>query len=227
MQLVASEPQVKDPVAIDWGLDGKLWVVEMADYPLGIDGKGKPGGRIRVLEDRDGDGRYETSTLFADGLTFPNGILVWGDGVLVTAAPEILYLEDSTGDGKADIRRPLFSGFLEGNQQLRVNGLRWGLDNWVHCASGSHHSGYGKGNQITSVITGAESSDWQPRLSHSPRHGRDRSTQWSIAIRPQSRRLGQLVWRAEQSTALALCAWPIKTFAAIRTSRRPIRTGRS
>lgn len=154
VQLVASEPLVKDPVAIDWGLDGKLWVVEMADYPLGMDGAGKPGGRIRVLEDRDDDGRYDSSTLFAEGLSFPNGILVWGDGVLVTAAPEILYLEDSTGDGKADIRRSVFSGFLEGNQQLRVNGLRWGLDNWVHCASGSHHSGYGKGNQITSVLTG-------------------------------------------------------------------------
>lgn len=154
VQLVASEPLVKDPVAIDWGLDGKLWVVEMADYPLGMDGAGEPGGRIRVLEDQDGDGRYDSSSLFAEGLPFPNGLLVWGDGVLVTAAPEILYLEDSTGDGKADIRRSLFSGFLEGNQQLRVNGLRWGLDNWVHCASGSHHSGYGKGNQITSVLTG-------------------------------------------------------------------------
>nr|WP_161501168.1 neutral/alkaline non-lysosomal ceramidase N-terminal domain-containing protein [Rhodopirellula sp. SM50] len=154
VQLVASEPQLKDPVAIDWGIDGKLWVVEMADYPLGIDGQGKPGGRIRVLEDRDADGYYETSTLFADQLSFPNGILTWGNGVLITAAPEILYLEDSNGDGKADVKRTVFDGFLEGNQQLRVNGLRWGLDNWVHCASGSHHAGYGKGNQITSVITG-------------------------------------------------------------------------
>ena len=154
VQLVASEPLIKDPVAIDWGIDGRLWVVEMSDYPLGIDGNGKPGGRVRVLQDDDGDGAFDTSTLFADGLRFPNGILVWGKGVLVTAAPEILYLEDRNGDGKADISRVLFSGFLEGNQQLRVNGLRWGLDNWVHCASGSHHSGYGKENRITSAITG-------------------------------------------------------------------------
>ncbi len=154
VQLVASEPQVKDPVAIDWGVDGKLWVAEMADYPLGMDGKGKPGGRVRVLEDRDHDGHYESSTLFADELPFPTGVLVWGDGVLVTAAPEIVYLQDSTGDGRADVRRTLFSGFLEGNQQLRVNGLRLGLDNWVHCASGSHHGGYGAENRITSVISG-------------------------------------------------------------------------
>jgi putative membrane-bound dehydrogenase-like protein len=156
LQLVASEPLIKDPVAIDWGSDGSLWVVEMADYPLGIDGQGMPGGRIRVLRDNDGDGQYDTAQLFADGLNFPNGILVWGDGILVTAAPQILYLKDSDGDGQADVRQTLYEGFLEGNQQLRVNGLRWGLDNWIHCASGSHASSYGQGNQITSTMTGEQ-----------------------------------------------------------------------
>jgi putative membrane-bound dehydrogenase-like protein len=156
VQLVAAEPLVMDPVAIDWGPDGKLWVVEMADYPSGIDGNGKPGGRVRFLEDTTGDGQYDKSTLFAEGLSFPNGVLAWGRGILVTAAPEIVYLEDSSGDGKADVRRVLYSGFLEGNQQLRVNGLRWGLDNWVYCASGSHHGGYGKNSQITSHQTGTK-----------------------------------------------------------------------
>ena len=154
LQLVAAEPLVLDPVAIDWGIDGKLWVAEMADYPNGMDDKGKPGGRVRFLEDTDGDGRYDKSTLFLDGISFPNGVMAWGAGVLVTAAPEIFYAEDTSGDGKADVRTPLYSGFLEGNQQLRVNGLRWGLDNWVYCASGSHHSGYGADNQITSHRTG-------------------------------------------------------------------------
>ena len=156
LELVAAEPLVRDPVAIDWGADGKLWVVEMADYPLGMDGKGKPGGRVRFLQDTDSDGKYDKSTLFAEGLSFPTGVLVWGNGILVTAAPQILYLEDTTGDGKADVQRPLYAGFLEGNQQLRVNGLRWGLDNWVYCASGSHHGGYGKDSKITSLQTGAE-----------------------------------------------------------------------
>ena len=156
VELVAAEPLVQDPVAIDWGADGKLWVVEMADYPLGMDGKGQPGGRVRFLEDTDLDGRYDKSTLFADGLSFPTGVLVWGDGILVTAAPQIVYLEDTSGDGKADVQRPLYSGFLEGNQQLRVNGLRWGLDNWVYCASGSHHGGYGKDSKIKSLQTGVE-----------------------------------------------------------------------
>ncbi|QDT09657.1 PVC-type heme-binding CxxCH protein [Planctomycetes bacterium K23_9] len=153
VQLVAAEPLVMDPVAIDWGPDGKLWVVEMADYPLGMDGQGQSGGRVRFLEDTDDDGRYDKSTLFAQGLSFPTGVLAWGQGILVTAAPQIVYLEDRSGDGKADVRKVLYSGFLEGNQQLRVNGLRYGLDNWVYCASGSHHGGYGKDSQITSHLT--------------------------------------------------------------------------
>lgn len=153
LQLVVAEPLVIDPVAIDWGPDGKLWVAEMADYPSGMDNNGKPGGRIRYLEDKDGDGQYETSTVLLQDIPFPTGVMAWGQGVLITAAPEIIYAEDSDNDGTADVRKTLFSGFLEGNQQLRVNGLRWGLDNWVHCASGSHHPGYGADSQILSHVT--------------------------------------------------------------------------
>jgi len=156
VELVASEPLVLDPVAIDWSSDGRLWVVEMADYPLGLDGKGKPGGRVRVLEDTDGDGRYDKATLFADGLSFPTGLLLWRDGVIVTAAPEIVFLRDTDGDGKADSREVLLSGLMEGNQQLRANGLRWGLDGWVYCAAGGHHRGHGAGNKIRSTRAGKE-----------------------------------------------------------------------
>jgi len=154
VELVAAEPEVIDPVAFDWDASGRLWVVEMSDYPLGIDGNGKPGGRVRVLEDRDGDGRYEISTLFADGLNFPNGILTWRDGVLITAAPQILFLRDTDGDGQADEREVLFDGFNEGNQQLRMNGLRWGLDNWVYCANGGHHANHGLGTKVHSARNG-------------------------------------------------------------------------
>ncbi|QDT05720.1 Cytochrome c [Rubripirellula lacrimiformis] len=136
IEMVAAEPLVMDPVDFDWGPDGRLWVVEMADYPIGINGDGKPGGRVRVLEDRDGDGKYDHSTLFADNLSTPSGVLVWRNGILVTACPDVLYLEDTTGDGVADHVEKLYSGFTEGNQQHRVNGLRWGLDNWVYLANG-------------------------------------------------------------------------------------------
>src|SRR6185369_12832621 len=136
VELVAQEPLVQDPIAFDWGADGKLWVVEMGDYPLGLDGQGKPGGRIRFLEDTNQDGIYDRSTVFLEGLNFPTGVMPWGKGIIVSAAPEIFYAEDTDGDGKADARKTLFTGFGEGNQQHRLNGFEYGLDNWVYGANG-------------------------------------------------------------------------------------------
>jgi putative membrane-bound dehydrogenase-like protein len=153
VELIAAEPLVLDPVAFDWDASGRLWVVEMADYPLGMDNQGKPGGRVRVLEDRNGDGRYEHATLFAEGLNFPTGILNWRDGAIVTAAPEILLLRDTNQDGRADDRRVLIRGLQEGNQQLRANGLRWGLDHWVYVAAGGHHGNHGVNTRLASLLT--------------------------------------------------------------------------
>ncbi|MCI0358552.1 MAG: c-type cytochrome [Planctomycetaceae bacterium] len=142
VELVAAEPLIVDPVAFDWGPDGRLWVVEMHDYPSGItwrkeaDEFGKPGGRVKVLTDTDGDGRYDKADTFLDGLPFPTGVKVWRKGILVTAAPSIFYAEDTNGDNKADVRTTLYQGFGEGNQQHRVNGLRWGLDNWLYVGNG-------------------------------------------------------------------------------------------
>ena len=154
LQLVVDEPLVRDPVAFDWGPDGELWVAEMADYPMGMDNKGKHGGRVRLVSDSNGDGRYDKSTVFLDGLSFPAGVMPWRKGVLVAAAPVLLYAEDTDSDGRADIRRTLFEGFHEGNQQLRINGLYWGLDNTVHCAAGAHVRGYGGANSIKSIVSG-------------------------------------------------------------------------
>lgn len=162
--LAASEPLIRDPVAFDWDERGRLWVVEMGDYPAS--GGRQPsgtttaqmsatadattanrtggftpsarqgGGRVQMLEDTDHDGVYDKATTFLDGLAFPNGIHCWRGGVIVTMAPEIFYAEDTDGDGKADVRETLYKGFVEGNQQHRVNGLRWGLDGWLYLANG-------------------------------------------------------------------------------------------
>ena len=151
VELVAAEPQTADPVAFDWDDAGRLWVVEMADYPLGIDGRGKPCGRVRILEDtRPDDGRvfYDKSTVFLDGVPFPNGIMTWKNGVLVSAAPDIFFAADTDGDGVADQKDVLYTGFAEGNQQHRANGFSWGLDNWIHVANGD------SGGKIRSVKTG-------------------------------------------------------------------------
>ncbi|MCI0537345.1 MAG: c-type cytochrome [Verrucomicrobiales bacterium] len=146
IDLVASEPLVIDPVAFEWGADGKLWVAEMRDYPSGMDGRGQPGGVIKFLEDADGDGRYEKATVFMEGVSFPNGVMPWRKGVLVSAAPEIFYAEDTNGDGKADLRRTLLVGFKEGNQQHRINGFDFGLDGWVYAANGD------SGGTITNAL---------------------------------------------------------------------------
>jgi putative membrane-bound dehydrogenase-like protein len=136
VELVAAEPLVKDPIAFEWGADGKLWVVEMGDYPLGTDGQGKFGGVVRFLEDSNGDGRYDKATTFLDGLGFPTGVMPWRNGILVACAPDIFYAEDRDGDGKADHREVLFTGFVEGNQQHRLNGFDLGQGGWVYGANG-------------------------------------------------------------------------------------------
>lgn len=156
VELLASEPLVIDPVAVSWGPDGKCWVVEFADYPLGMDDHGAPGSRVRMLQDTDGDGKLDKATLFADKLNFANSCLPWREGLLVTCAPEILYLQDTDGDGKADLRQVLYAGFEEGNPQLRINGLRYGLDNWIYCANGL---------QTKSSVASAKSDDKIPSLS--------------------------------------------------------------
>jgi putative membrane-bound dehydrogenase-like protein len=148
IQLVAAEPVVIDPVAFDWDADGRLWVVEMRDYPMGIDGKGKPGGVIKVLTDRDSAGRYQRAEIFLEGIPYPSGVMPWGRGVLVSAAPDLFYAEDTDADGRADVRRVLFTGFNEGNQQHRFNGFEPGLDGWIYAANGD------SGGTVKSVATG-------------------------------------------------------------------------
>jgi len=150
VELAAAEPLVEDPVAIAWDGAMRLWVVEMRDYPSGLDGKGQPGSRIKVLEDTTGDWVYDRATLFLDGLSYAKGVMPWGNGALITCAPDILYAEDTTGDGYADHVETLYTGFAEGNPQHRVNSPRWGLDNWIYCANGD------SGGHIVSKKTGYE-----------------------------------------------------------------------
>src|SRR5262249_36314659 len=124
--------------------------VEMRDYPMGMDGKGKPGGVVKCLESTHGDGHYDKATVFLEGLNFPDGVMPWRKGVLITAAPDIIYAEDTDGDGKADVQKVLFTGFRQGNQQHRINGFEYGLDNWVYCANGQ------SGGVIRSIATGEQ-----------------------------------------------------------------------
>ncbi|HWB01026.1 MAG TPA: PVC-type heme-binding CxxCH protein, partial [Pirellulales bacterium] len=136
IELVAAEPEVIDPVALRFDEDGRLWVVEMRDYPNPPAEGEKPRSRIRLLEDRDGDGRYETSHIFADHLLFATGLQPWRGGVFVTVSGKILYMKDTDGDHRADVNETWFTGFTEENPQLRVNHPRFALDNYIYVASG-------------------------------------------------------------------------------------------
>lgn len=136
VELVAAEPLVVDPVAISFDQRGRMYVVEYRDYPSGPPAGQPPLSRVRLLEDRDGDGRMDHAETFADGLSFAQGVLAWGEGVIVTAAPDVLYLADHDGDGRADERRVLLTGFKAGNPQLRTSFPRLGLDGWIYLSNG-------------------------------------------------------------------------------------------
>lgn len=150
-ELMVSEPLIEDPVAMAFGPDGKLWIVEMTEYPLGKNGNMEPSGKVIYLEDSKGDGHYDKATLFAENLNFPNGILPWRNGVIVTAAPDVLYLQATTAGGKADKKEVLYTGFTPGNPQLRVNCPTYGLDNWIYLANGLTSR-----NVAKSIKTGTE-----------------------------------------------------------------------
>ena len=151
LELAAQEPVVVDPVGLAFDADGRMFVVEMGGYPMRPEGS-PPLGRVKRLVDEDRDGYYETWTLFADGLPYPTSILPWRDGVLVTAPPDILHLRDPDGDGVADVRDVLFTGFPVDNTQHNINGLTWGVDNWVYGANGGNHgSGHPAGRPEAAV----------------------------------------------------------------------------
>jgi putative membrane-bound dehydrogenase-like protein len=140
-ELVACEPNVVDPVAIAFDEEGRLYVAEMRGYPnAGVATGPVHSGKIKRLEDRDGDGFYEHSTTYAEGLRFPTSVMPWQGGLLATVAPDLLFIEDRDGDGRADRHRRLYTGFGLDNIQQLVNSLQWGLDNWVYGCSGLNPS---------------------------------------------------------------------------------------
>jgi putative membrane-bound dehydrogenase-like protein len=136
LELVAAEPQVIDPVAVRFDESGRMWVVEMRDYPLGPPDGQPPQSRIKLLEDCDGDGRFEKATTFADELLFATGVQPWNGGVIVTLSGKVEWMQDVDGDGRADRRETWFTGFTEQNSQLRANHPRFALDNYIYISNG-------------------------------------------------------------------------------------------
>ena len=131
IELFAAEPHVQDPVAMAVDEEGRVYVAEMPGYPLDTGGT----GRVKRLEDTDGDGVIDQSTLFADGLVLPTGLMRWKDGLLVTDAPDVLFLADRDGDGHAEHREVVLGGFARSNPQHNFNNPTFALDGWIHLAN--------------------------------------------------------------------------------------------
>lgn len=142
IELAAAEPLVASPVAICWDELGRMYVVEMRGYSEHRDEKLS---RVRLLHDDDNDGVYDRGTTFAEDLLWPTAIACWNGGVFVADAPDILYLKDADGDGKAEIRKRVFTGFGVHNVQGLLNSFHWGLDNRIH------GTGSSCGGQITVI----------------------------------------------------------------------------
>lgn len=143
IQLTAAEPLVVDPIAISFDENGRLFVVEMRDYSERRN-ESPHLGRIRMLEDIDGDGRFDKSTVYVDNLPWPTAVTCYDGGVFIGVTPDILYCKDTNGDGVADVREVVFTGFASDyapyqtnrlNVQAMLNSFNWGIDNRIHGAA--------------------------------------------------------------------------------------------
>ena len=141
IELVASDPLVQDPVAIDWAPDGRLWVVEMPGFmpDIAAAGEHEPIGRIVVLEDSDGDGRMDRRTVFADGLVLARSVKVLEHGVLVAEPPDLWLMRDTDGDLRMDTKTRVTGQFGQRDVDVEnnANGFDWGLDNRIRTAGQS------------------------------------------------------------------------------------------
>jgi putative membrane-bound dehydrogenase-like protein len=128
LQLVASEPLICDPVDIAFDEHGQMFVCELITYS---ERRATKLGRVSRLEDTDGDGHYDKSTVYVDGLEWPTGVLCFDGGIFVASSPDLVYCKDTNGDGTADIRETVITGFDTSNPNQCPNSLRWNLDNRV------------------------------------------------------------------------------------------------
>jgi putative membrane-bound dehydrogenase-like protein len=134
LELAAHEPLVHDPVAMSFDEQGRLFVVEMRGYSE----QGEESlGVVRMLTDEDGDGRFDRATDYVDQLSWPTAVICYDGGVFIGVAPDVLYCKDTDGDGKADLRQRVFTGFLRHNVQGLLNSFQWGVDNRIHGAPSS------------------------------------------------------------------------------------------
>lgn len=131
LQLFASEPEIVNPIAMAWDERGRLWVLETVDYPNNKQPDGQGNDVLKILEDTNHDGRADKSTIFADRLSIPTSLVFADGGVIVSQAPDFLFLKDTNGDDRADIREARITGWGVRDTHAGPSNLKYGLDNWL------------------------------------------------------------------------------------------------
>ncbi len=171
LEQVAAEPLVRDSVDIAFDENGRLYVVELTTYAENNSAQfSSENARVSLLEDTDNDGKFDKSTIFADQLMCPTGVTCFDGGIFLAAAPDILYCKDTDGDGKADVREVVLTGFGFGANSL-PNSLRWGLDSRIHAMSSTsgglikavRWEGGGEGRKAEPVQTRGRDFSFHPR----------------------------------------------------------------
>jgi putative membrane-bound dehydrogenase-like protein len=183
VRLFAAEPMVVNPVTMTWDERGRLWVLELYEYPLGAQDGQPPRDRIKILEDTDGDGVADKVHVWADGLNIATGLILGDGGAYVGQAPHLLHLKDTNGDDRADTRDIVMTGFgLEDRHEL-LNGFNWGPDGWLYMTHGVFtHSkvrqpGAAEG---TGVIMNAALGRWHPRTKKFEVFADGTSNPWGV-----------------------------------------------
>ncbi|MES2922808.1 MAG: PVC-type heme-binding CxxCH protein [Verrucomicrobiota bacterium] len=136
VSLFASEPDIVNPIHITWDHSGRTHVVETVDYPNNLQSGNTGHDRIHICEDTNGDGKADKFTLFADKLSVPTSAVFANGGLICTNGPDMLFLKDTDGDDKADVRQVLFTGFKTNDTHAGCSNLRYGFDNWIYATEG-------------------------------------------------------------------------------------------
>ena len=140
LELFAGEPDIAKPIFLAWDERGRLWIAETRDYPHNVQPDGRGNDSIKICEDTDGDGRADKFTVFADHLNIPTGFAFANGGVVVAQSPRFLFLKDTDGDDRADVRTEIMTGWGINDTHATANNLHYGYDNWLYGAVG--YSGF-------------------------------------------------------------------------------------
>lgn len=130
LQLFASEPMIINPMAMAWDERGRLFVIETVDYPNEVRTEGG-NDKIKILEDTDGDGKADKVTVFADNLNIPTSIMAVNGGILISMAPDFVFLKDTDGDDVADVREVVMTGWGKSDTHAGPSNLKYGFDNKI------------------------------------------------------------------------------------------------